>query len=447
MSGGRLVMDLALPCDPGCEPVLNLEVEELLGRKAVARTGYVIVRECSLEEAATLCLLSRAATRVLALIAEGSARSAGEVAAHPALRSFHYEPFTSGAPFRVSCERHGSQSFRAREVEEAVGAFLHEERGWPVSLSSPRLTISCMVRDSRFLIGVDLAGRDLGRRPYKVFHGRRSLRPAIAYAAARLAGFSGKELLLDPNPLDGAILIESALFALGRSPRGSERSFTFLGMPAAGGADWDSFFAAREREEERRMGLADPAGLAAGAAGMLVARPPHGYAAKLLKAHARLAGVDSLITIQECSEAQESVGEARGDGAAGAGREERGRLGVLGEAALAAGSGASGVGAGGSAPAGRGGGEPGERPSLVDLIVSHPLVQGRKTPLRLAEESHEDLFSLARRVLSPRGAILLVAEKAAGLRNAADRHGFTLLEERPVLMGEARLLFLRFGRP
>jgi len=77
--------------------------------------------------------------------------------------------------------------------------------------------IYCLVKDDDYFIGFDLTG-DLARRDYRIFLKSNSLRGNIAYAMLQIAGFTGKEMILDPFCRDGVILIEAALFAKNMSP-------------------------------------------------------------------------------------------------------------------------------------------------------------------------------------------------------------------------------------
>ncbi len=373
---------LALLCDPGCEDVAALEVKELIGKEAETRKGFVSFTG-GVEDAATLLYQSQSAARLLALIATGGVTAPEEVVNVPELLTFDYTPFLPiGGSFRVTCEREGIHPFQSHDVEEALGAFLHDRKGWPVDLKKPAMTLFCSVMDDFYLFGVDLAGRDLGKREYKAYHTRRSLRATIAYAAVRVAGFSGTGSLVDPLCTDGQGVIEAALLATRMPVRRFRKGFALLSFPVAQGQDWDRFFAALD------------AGATAGEASLT------GYSTlvaslKLARGNAKLAGIERAVTLSKC---EVSWLDTKFD------------------------------------------------ESSVDWLVTVPPCSGKNTPLKDVEKLQDDLFYQAKYVLTPNGRMLLVTEKKAEFLNPAVRHGFSLGAERKVRMGGKELLFLTFGK-
>ncbi len=279
---------LALLCDPGCEDVAALEVKELLGKKAEAGTGYVTVAGCTAEESAKLLYRSQTASRLLALVSEGRIAGPDDILKDKkGILDSDYAPFIpDGGSFRVTCDRLGSQEWQSHEVEEALGAMLHEEKGWKVDLGKPALTLFCQVVDDRYVLGADLAGRDLGKREYKAFHTRKSLRATVAYAAARVAGFAGGEALVDPFTTDGEIPIEASLFATGTSPHRFKREFAFTRMPFAAEKDWEAFFTAEDGK--------------AAAKTRVTGFSPMVRTLQMARANAKLAGVDKTLRLTKC---------------------------------------------------------------------------------------------------------------------------------------------------
>ena len=373
-------LTLVLPCDVGCEEYAMFEVNELLKKDAVIRNGYVIVPDCSLRDAALLCYRSQLASRVLVLIAEGTVQEPESIRTQ-AFLDFTYKDFLKEAGcFRVECDRQGEHSFQSPDVEMMLGKEL-EARGMRVELKRPDMVIHCHIRDETYVLGVDLAGRDLGKRDYKVFHTRQSMRGTIMYAALKSAGYTGKETLIDPSCIDGTIAIEAALYASRRSPQRFRRDFAFLTMPRFKESDWGAFFAEQD-------GIAAPTLRILGFSPLL-------RSLKMARQNAKLAGVEDVIALTRCELSWLDT------------KLEK---------------------------------------SSVDMFVTVPPSSGKANPLKDVEQLQDDLFKQAGYSLKQKGVVLLVAEKRAEFLNAADRHGFTLSDEKKVWMGGKELFFLKFTR-
>ncbi len=369
---------LALLCDQGCEPEAALEAKELTGRAARNGKGYVVLDGCTPDDVAALCYRSQAAARVLAFIAEGKIAEPDDLLqAEETILGFDYSPYLKhGGTFRATCERLGDHSFQAQEIELLLGGLLYEEKHYPVNLAKPDMTLFCAIDHDAYVIGIDLAGRDLAKREYRAFHTRRSLRASVAYAAVRAAGYTGKETLLDPFMAEGSLVIEAAVFGSGTSPQRFRKEFAFLAMPFAASREWT--FPDSQPKKTNVTGFA-----------------PMVSMLKMTRANAKLAGVIDSFSLTKCEIEWLDTKLEKGS---------------------------------------------------VDLIVTVPPQSGKSTPPKDVEKRQDDLFHQAKYALGKKGMVLLVTEKKAELLNPAERHGFSLLEEREAWMGEKKLLFLAFGK-
>ncbi len=376
---------LAVVCDHGCEPYAKAESERLLKKSANVKAGYVVVDDCSVEDAARLVYCAQTASRVIAVITEGEIAVPEDVVKEKEkILTFKYDQFlVPGGSFRVTCERRGEHEYQGHDLEEEVGALVHDELHFPVDLKQPAMELFALVDDDSFVLGVDLTGRDLGKREYKAFNTRRSLRGTIAAAAVLASGFTGKEVLIDPYADEGVIAIEAGLFALGRSAHHYRRDFALIMTPIAAGKDWQAFFT--KLDEERRMKKeARVSGFTSLVRTLTMAR-----------ANAKLAGVNDSLTLTKCELSWLDL------------KIER---------------------------------------KSVDIIVTAPPTSGKNTPLSMLEKLQDDLFKYSERVLKSKGTMLIVAEKRAEFLNAAERHNFHLTTEEKVMMGEKQLLFLKFEK-
>ncbi|MFH0979100.1 MAG: THUMP domain-containing protein [Candidatus Woesearchaeota archaeon] len=134
--------------------------------------------------------------------------------------------FNSKTSFAARC--HGLDSSPALSEAE-VGNLVNEKTGSKVDLTNPQVTFLVISQDNLCYFGVDFAGTDLGKRDYKVFSTRQSLKGNVAFSMLLLAGFKPSQVLLDPFGRDGIIGIEAALFSLAKSPHFFNREkFAFV---------------------------------------------------------------------------------------------------------------------------------------------------------------------------------------------------------------------------
>jgi len=86
-------------------------------------------------------------------------------------------------------------------------------------------------KDDRFSVSIDSSGDILYKRGLKKHTGKAPLRETLAAAALLLAGYDGRDPLLDPMCGSGTFSLEGALMAK-RIPAGWFRDFAFMGWPS-----------------------------------------------------------------------------------------------------------------------------------------------------------------------------------------------------------------------
>ncbi len=119
--------------------------------------------------------------------------------------------------FRVRCA--GDRAFPADELERMIGSAIYKDCGGAkVDLSSPDVSYIAVFSAGTCFLGSDVAGFDISKRDYMVFHRRRTLKPTVAAAAVMKAGWE-RGILLDPFCNSGTITIEAALMAKNKSPQ------------------------------------------------------------------------------------------------------------------------------------------------------------------------------------------------------------------------------------
>jgi putative N6-adenine-specific DNA methylase len=98
---------------------------------------------------------------------------------------------------------------------------------------SPSVTQNIHVRgvDDRFTVSIDSSGESLYKRGLKQHTGAAPLRETLAAVSLSLAGYSGKEPLIDPMCGAGTYSLEAALMVK-KIPPGWFREFAFMQWPA-----------------------------------------------------------------------------------------------------------------------------------------------------------------------------------------------------------------------
>jgi putative N6-adenine-specific DNA methylase len=225
-------MDGLLVTHRGLESVAKLEVEELLKQKAKIEHCGVSFSVKKIEELAKLCYLSQSAKRILLYF--GSFKvgkleetvKAVQAILDTSLSSKEAQPFIK-QNFMVDCERLGNHNFNSADVQEEIAEYTRKKLKLKSDYKAHFFSIFIYIDNEIGHVGLDMAGKDLSKRKYKVYNYGSSIKGTIAYGLVRLAGFDKKKILLDPFCNTGTIPIEACLFQEQVSPWFYDRSFLF----------------------------------------------------------------------------------------------------------------------------------------------------------------------------------------------------------------------------
>ena len=105
-------------------------------------------------------------------------------------------------------------------------------------IEPPQQNIYVRGIDDRFTVSMDSSGDLLYKRGLKKHAGKAPLRETLAAAALLMAGYDGREPLLDPMCGSGTFSLEGALMAK-RIPAGWFRDFAFTGWPSFRPKKWN----------------------------------------------------------------------------------------------------------------------------------------------------------------------------------------------------------------
>lgn len=140
-----------------------------------------------------------------------------------------YKAELSGETFGIRLHHPIDLDISKTILESEIGSKTKSDLS--VNLKNPDNWIIAFVNDKDYIIGVDITGQDLDKRPYKVFNNSQAIKGNIAAATLYFAGYDGSQNILDPFCRSGEIPIEAGLIASGLSPWRYKAEFTHLEKP------------------------------------------------------------------------------------------------------------------------------------------------------------------------------------------------------------------------
>jgi 23S rRNA G2445 N2-methylase RlmL len=213
---------------PGLEDVSAHETKERISSKTSIEDNFILFDT----DIKNLCRLCYEAQSIRGLVL-----SLGELDLDDLDRSLvnidYGRWLNKDTPFAVRAHKFRKE-FDTHEIESVVGAHINRVTKAPVDLDEPKVTVAILASAKRCIIGIDLAGIDLGKREYKIFSRPASLKGSLAYCMLQVAGFSEDKVLVDPFAKDGVIAVEAALQTMNRSPHFFQKerlAFTRLELP------------------------------------------------------------------------------------------------------------------------------------------------------------------------------------------------------------------------
>jgi len=193
----------------GLEDNASLEVKELLGISAKTHDSIITFDTNDDNLIAKYCFLSRASSRIIALISEDTIKDDHFLPSIP-----KEIPFIDKAKtFRVNCKRIGEHSFSSNDIERNLGEKIIKETGLKVDLHNPDVIFYSFIKNDSSYLGVDLCGFDLSKRDYKIVNNPFSIKGNIAFLMLKIAKYKTDSVLLDPFIKSGEVVIEAASYA------------------------------------------------------------------------------------------------------------------------------------------------------------------------------------------------------------------------------------------
>jgi len=271
-------------CSRGLEEVLLQELQ-LLGVRGQARPGAVEFA-ATWEQVARANLWLRTAIRVLVFLASGPCSGREEL--YQLAFSVRWEELLwREATVAVQVAgRHAAFAnthFAALVVKDALVDRMREHRGFrpSVDVQNPDLRVVLHLEPGACALYLDTSGEPLSHRGYRPRQAQAPLSECLAAGLLLLAGYDGRQPVLDPMCGSGTIVVEAALLA-SRTPPGWKRSFAFERWPFA------STHHLKEARAEALAGRRKPAA-------PIVGRDLAQQALNLARKAAKAAGVDALV--------------------------------------------------------------------------------------------------------------------------------------------------------
>jgi 23S rRNA G2445 N2-methylase RlmL len=211
-------------CARGLEDVSAAEVAELSGACADVGRDKVLFA-ATWAQVSDLQVRARTLHKLHLLLLRAEAKGLDDVGAAAKTVDWgaHIQP---GQAIAVRPTRSGTHDFTSIDVGRVVGDAVvrgaARDGAKPrVDLEQPDVEVTALLRGSELLLGLNLTGESLHKRGYRVYQHAAPLRPSLAAALLRWAGYTPGAGLWDPMCGSGTIPIEAALVARAMPPNPS----------------------------------------------------------------------------------------------------------------------------------------------------------------------------------------------------------------------------------
>lgn len=197
----------------GLEEVAQQEVQELLKTKAKIFPSVIEFSVKSKEDIIHYLYHTQSVRRIL--ISFGRFKDVETITFDTKFPWNDY--FSSKTPFKIEVEGVSGQENRfalAKEIAGKIYETLRPKHLDPkIDLKKPQLLVVVFHNGKDYFLGMDLAGKELNTRDYRLFLHSASLKGDLAYYFVRKSSFIPGEKLVIGFVKDGTIAIEAALFA------------------------------------------------------------------------------------------------------------------------------------------------------------------------------------------------------------------------------------------
>ncbi len=216
----------------GFEDIAAGEIEEILGVKVEPDVGKVFFSS-NLNAIYVLNLNGRCLHKVFLVLGILKFKNLDDI--YRETRRIDYGWIINpNQSFAVRAERHGFHTFTSLDVAAIVGKAIIESFleaynvRLKVNLKNPDVEFYALVKNSKFILGLNTTGESLHRRGYRVYSHPAALKTSLACCLIRYSGWKFNQALLDPMCGGGTIPIEAALMAKQKPLNSFKHDFAFF---------------------------------------------------------------------------------------------------------------------------------------------------------------------------------------------------------------------------
>lgn len=216
-------MEWIATCPHETVDTLALELKEI-GIVTENRLYRGIRFDCDLETAYKAHLSLRSASRIQLIVSEFEANNFNSLKLQ--LSKINWQrSIRSHRPYTVFTTI-TDDSLNGLDNDKVIEMVVASIKASPFEKQPPEFNpkakkpigIVIFVRDSKFVIGVDTAGKALHKRGWRTNGHPAVLKETLAASILMLAGYDGKQALMDPMCGSGTLIIEGAYIALDKAP-------------------------------------------------------------------------------------------------------------------------------------------------------------------------------------------------------------------------------------
>ena len=261
-------------CNIGLETISLLEIKELIKVKGKEIEGGVEFEFDKYEDLFKLCYLGKSFFKVICII------NAGKFEYIKDIKVEGYKEWNAIGSFAVRSEI-VKNKIESSSIQKEVGGMIVGK----VNLTKPDIQYFIYVNSDSYYFGIDFSGEDLGKRPYRIFVGRDTLKATTGYGMLRYSGYNCKGVLLDPCCKSGVIVIEAGLHCLGKSVHYYNKDvFLFLRLPKFKDYNFEKYFEKLDSKIKKKLG------------NKIIAMDSTFQSISSTKKNAKIAGVQNLLT-------------------------------------------------------------------------------------------------------------------------------------------------------
>jgi len=300
-----LTSRIIITCSNRLAPWLQKEVEELGFKPArVFKTGVEL--QGTLQDCIRLNLNLRCASQVLFSIKEFNADNADDL--YKALVQLEWETIIPADGYfsissNVSNETITNNLFANVKVKDAIADRFREKTGARPNSGSElnAAVIHLYWKDAAAEIFLDTSGETLSKHGYRKIPGKAPMLESLAAATILAGQWNRQSAFVNPMCGSGTLAIEAALIATNRRPGLLRSNYSFMHV-----CGYDAEMYENECQRLEQQVIEAPEGL------QIIASDISEDAVNISKVNAGIAGVEELISFEQCDFAATTIPETTG---------------------------------------------------------------------------------------------------------------------------------------